>query len=545
MPAVPEKSEGEEDQNAITVSPEDTSTKKSSALLSSRLGSNRSLGNQSEDSRKQQSVPKQPRPKPRNTTVHESLKKQDTPITLAITSSVNSQTPSQTQFTTSLAIQSSTSTTKPTTQTSRLAIQSQPFVPTEKPVALTRQEPPTPTKTSINPTESISTQPVRQPITFSRPSFSPPKNQPLTFPIIQSSTQPSSQLVTQTNTKLTTEATTFPAEILVTPASPLITPIIEPKDDNVNPFTHTSTEIPFFSVRKNLTLPRFTKVHVAQKEENPEQTELPRKNLNMMPASVARRPGNRFSFTSNKDEELIVTPEELQRIVFQPFLTLPRTKTRRILTNAPSLLPIDPANSSDEHHHLFPMRIEFHDTGLTEDSSFSDSLGFKLSNSQEIQTPSRPLSEFIDLPPLSAFLTPPKHPFSIITAMKQEFPTLLESPPETETLRTSSRDTFLPGARRLPFPTPSQVNRDFFIPSAEFSLLVSEVPQNNVKERILLPNPKQSNHHQDLHGSHMTMVFPAPIEHSKMAELKLNPECPRCHPEFLKPGQCHPCVVIK
>lgn len=532
--AVPEKSEGEEQQNAITARPEkDTSTKKNkptptrttlpgSPLLSSKHSSNSSSSTQSENFRKHQSVFEQQRPQPRNTTGHESLKKLNTPSIITTTSSP------QKQFVTSLAAQSRTSASKPVTQSSSFTVKPQTLTPPKQSTTtLTRQNPTTPTRIPFTSTSPIVTQSVKPVTAPHRPSFTP---------------------TTKHSFIPTTEAAILPKKIPTTPASSTVTPNAEFTDNK--DIIHTHTEVPFFSVTKNLTLPSFPpKIHAPQGGENPIQTEQPSKGLNMMPSSVARSPGNKFSFTSHKEKEPVLTPEELQRVVFQPLLARPRTKTRRILTSAPSLLPIDPGNSSDPHHHLFPMRIEFHAPAIPEDSLSRDSLDFKLSNSQRVQTPSpllQPPSETSVSHPLSSFLSPPTHPFTPITRMKQEFPTLLEIPPETSNIRTSPRDTFLPGARRLPFPPPSQGNRDFFIPSAEFSLLVSEVPLNNVEERILNPTSEVGSHHQDHHGgSHMTMVFPAPIEPSKMEELKLNPECPRCHPEFLKPGQCHPCVVIK
>ncbi|KAK8380301.1 hypothetical protein O3P69_016721 [Scylla paramamosain] len=281
-------------------------------------------------------------------------------------------------------------------------------------------------------------------------------------------------------------------------------------------------------------------------------TEQPHTSITKKPASVARGPGNRFSFTNHREEEIALTPEDLQRIVFQPLLARPRTKTRRVLTSAPSLLPIDPANITDPHLHHFPMRIEFPDPVIPEDSSSRSSLDLKLSNSQGTQAPPHLLISPSVSPavhPLSTFLSPPTHPFTPIMRMRQEFPTPLAVPQEDHNLRTSPRETFLPGARRLPFPSSTRGNRDFFIPSTEFSelsLLVSELSPNILEEPAQNPSHSTSDHdhHHHHHGDHMTMVFPAPIEPHMMEELKLNPECPRCHPEFLKPGQCNPCVVI-
>lgn len=564
--AVPERSEGEEQQNAITVSPEeDISAKKNKAtpvrttLPGSALLSSRPSGSQSEKPKNQQPEFEQPEAQLRNTTVHESPKKLDPPITPTVTPSViNPASPTRKQFATSLPVPSSTTTSKPVSQSTRLIIKPQAFIPTKQPsTTRNRQEAATPARSSFSPPRTSVTQPVNQSttphktpfISESGQSFNSPTNQPSTSPVTQSSSPASRQPVTQATLESTTEPTVLPEAMPASPGSFITTPKTKFKDSNVEDrVIHTQTEIPFFSVTKNLTLPSSPKARVASEGESPAQTEQASTGLNMMPSSVARSPGNRFSFTSHKEEEPILTPEELQRIVFQPLLVRPRTKTRTILTNAPSLLPIDPANFSDAHHHLFPMRIEFHAPAIPEDSSSRDSLDLKLSNSQRVQTPNfllEPPSETIVSHPPSAFLSPPTHPFTPLTGMKQEFPTLLEIPPETDSLRTSPRDTFLPGARRLPFPPPSHGNRDFFIPSAEFSLLVSEVPLNNVEERIPNTNPRVNSHHQDHHGSHMTMLFPAPIEPSKMEELRLNPECPRCHPEFLKPGQCHPCVVIK
>lgn len=570
MSAVPEKSEGEEEQNTITVRPEETtSAKKSkttsphppvsgSALLSSRNGSTIPSRNESGNPRKYQPVLELPRAQSRNTTIRESLSKLDAPITLAVTPSIINSTSPRRHFATLWTAKSNTSALRADPQSDNLAIKPQALIPSKQPPTSPRRQKPTSPTTPqlLYQTTATSPQPQKQPTASTttltaptRHSFIPATSQPITSSVIQSSFQPSSQPVTQTTMKFTTAVTIPPIEVPTLPASFLSPPTAEFKDHDVgNPVTDMQTEIPFVSVRKNLTLPSSTKPHVAQEKNNLVQTEQPRKGHNMMPGSVARSPGNRFSFSSHKEREPVLTPEELQRIVFQPLLARPRTKTRRILTSAPSLLPIDPANFTDAHHHLFPMRIEFQAPSVPEDSSSRDSLDLKLSNSQSVQTPSRILetpSESTILHPLSASLSPPTRPFTSITGMKQEFPTFLEIPSEINySLRTSPRDTFLPGARRLPFPPSSQGNRDFFIPSAEFSLLVSEIPQNNVEDLIPQSNHKLNNHHQHHHGI-MTMVFPAPIEPSKMEELKLNPECPRCHPEFLKPGQCHPCVVIK
>lgn len=81
-------------------------------------------------------------------------------------------------------------------------------------------------------------------------------------------------------------------------------------------------------------------------------------------------------------------------------------------------------------------------------------------------------------------------------------------------------------------------NRDFFIPSEGLTLPAEDlsiVSENSLGE--------PHSHHTHDHD-HMTMVFPAD-PNEEFAALKLNPECPRCHPAFLKPGQCTPCVLIR
>ncbi|XP_063882832.1 mucin-2-like [Scylla paramamosain] len=454
--------------------------------------------------------------------------------------------------------QSTTSTRESTTRTQSTTPTRQSTTPTRQSTTSTRQST-TSTKQSTTPTRQLTT-PTRQSTTPTRQSTpstkqsttrtqsTTPTRRPFTFPVTQSPTR-LSQRVTAT-----IPAVQKPPSLFFTlPKTEFSTShnVEEELSTVKHSSTHTHATNSSRSTTSSFRPPSITRTHTTQAPAI--QTEQPHTSITKKPASVARGPGNRFSFTNHREEEIALTPEDLQRIVFQPLLARPRTKTRRVLTSAPSLLPIDPANITDPHLHHFPMRIEFPDPVIPEDSSSRSSLDLKLSNSQGTQAPPHLLISPSVSPavhPLSTFLSPPTHPFTPIMRMRQEFPTPLAVPQEDHNLRTSPRETFLPGARRLPFPSSTRGNRDFFIPSTEFSelsLLVSELSPNILEEPAQNPSHSTSDHdhHHHHHGDHMTMVFPAPIEPHMMEELKLNPECPRCHPEFLKPGQCNPCVVIK
>ncbi|XP_042224106.1 mucin-2-like [Homarus americanus] len=283
------------------------------------------------------------------------------------------------------------------------------------------------------------------------------------------------------------------------------------------------------------------------------QTPRPGLPFTMMPSSVARRPGNTFVFTSNSDEKTDINPIDFQSIIFRPVVMRPPSKTRTILTSSPSAdvlkLHHPPATQTDQAtqhstHTAFAMPLAPNTSpsqGSSSDSSFP-------TTPQKIRIPSiflqPPLFQSTSFN-LAPFLPPPSQSTSIIRHVKQEFPTILSTPVRNTNSRIHVSDQVIPGMMHLQFSS-SRGNRDFFIPTVGLSLPaqdLSEVDQNTLGEDSDNPDTDDHHHHGD-DGSHMTMVFPAPLE-ERMEELQLNPECPRCHPVFLRPGECHPCVLIK
>ncbi|MPC49650.1 hypothetical protein E2C01_043459 [Portunus trituberculatus] len=584
---VPGKTEGEEEQNAITVGPVgDASPRRSKGTLprTPLAGPPFPPSTTSKDASRPQLSFKQSGAIPVKGTLFKSPTKPVTPAArLAFTTTPKPSTSSRRPFAFPLTLPPNTPPSKQPF-TSPIKPQ-QSFTPPSKDSLTPVRQPsplntrPTLNKEAFNSTRQQSTTPIRKPTTqiqsttptresttriqsttptrqltsriqSTTPTRQPttPSRQPFTFPV----TQPATQL-SQKVTSTTLSVQKPPSLFFTLPKIEFSTNHNEKEEQST--VKHSSTHIQdtnsSHSTTSSFRPPSIAHTHITEAPAT--QTEQPNTSITKKPASVARGPGNRFSFTNRREEEIALTPEDLQRIVFQPLLARPRTKTRRVLTSAPSLLPIDPANITDPHLRHFPMRIEFPDPIIPEDSSSRSSLDLKLSNSQGTQAPPHLFTSPSASPavhPLSTFLSPPTHPFTPIVRMRQEFPTLLAVPQEDDNLRTSPRETFLPGARQLPFPSSTRGNRDFFIPSAEFSelsLLVSELSPNILEEPAQNPSHGTSDHddHHHHHGDHMTMVFPAPLEPHMMEKLKLNPECPRCHPEFLKPGQCNPCVVIK
>lgn len=80
----------------------------------------------------------------------------------------------------------------------------------------------------------------------------------------------------------------------------------------------------------------------------------------------------------------------------------------------------------------------------------------------------------------------------------------------------------------------SRSNRDFFIPSPG---LQPPLPDNSLSDE------KEENFDVP---HRMTMTFPnRTMPMRRHRPFKINPNCPRCHPAFLRPNECQPCVIIK
>ncbi|KAL7639310.1 UNVERIFIED_CONTAM: hypothetical protein RMT77_009799 [Armadillidium vulgare] len=137
----------------------------------------------------------------------------------------------------------------------------------------------------------------------------------------------------------------------------------------------------------------------------------------------------------------------------------------------------------------------------------------------------------LNIPSLTTILVPPPKGPVILESDHQEVRTpLIVSkifrsfglvPPQTEITPP-----------RFPFSRP---NRQFFIPSPG---LQPPLHDNSISE-------EEEKFANELHAKHkMTMTFPNSTA-IRRRPLKINPRCPRCHPAFLKPNQCQPCVIIK
>nr|XP_045616279.1 mucin-3A-like [Procambarus clarkii] len=272
-----------------------------------------------------------------------------------------------------------------------------------------------------------------------------------------------------------------------------------------------------------------------QVETSFNQTPRSKPPFTMMPGRVARRPGNKFAFTSIRNEQPPLSPKGFQGIPLRPLVVRPPSNTQTFLTTTPEVT----RTSTDQvTQHSTPgvlaAPLTFNIPPLRDFDEFRIPTTF-------LQPPSlRSISH--DFGPLQ----PPAHQNTTsIRHVNQEFPTPLFTPGRNRNSRLRPSKETVPEALHIQFS--SRGNRDFFIPTAGLSLPapdLSQVDQNNLGETPEHPDDDHHHHHHGDGGFHMTMVFPAPLE-ERMAELQLKPECPRCHPVFLRPGECHPCVLIK
>ncbi|XP_042878585.1 SH3 domain-containing protein C23A1.17-like [Penaeus japonicus] len=318
------------------------------------------------------------------------------------------------------------------------------------------------------------------------------------------------------------------------------------------------------------------------------QTTLTAPSSPMVPAFVARDPVSKFSFTSNKREDSSFDPVDLQDIVFRPLVVRPKIPNRIISTDLvppPTLkplldtaIPLDqrarqptqggftfPLNSTAsrefrlQNSHLQPPRRESSVT--LKPLEIGSNVPF---TSPNIGAPVIPQSPKLGAPaiasvPVPSILleAPPVFPIRFdfgtvapsrgqrlhthfpVVRMKQEAPTPLAS--RTGLLRPLHAPVSSVAVDSMHF-TSARGNRDFFIPSEGLTLPAEDL--SFVSGNSLGEPHNHHNHDHDHDHDHMTMVFPAD-PNEEFSALKLNPECPRCHPAFLKPGQCTPCVLIR
>lgn len=308
------------------------------------------------------------------------------------------------------------------------------------------------------------------------------------------------------------------------------------------------------------------------------QTTLTAPSSPMVPAFVARDPVSKFSFTSNREEDSSFDPIALQDIVFRPLVARPKNRTISTdLVPPPTLKPLlaaatpldqrarqsTPADFAFSPNstasggfpvlstHFQPPRRE---SDVPQTRGRESSVSFTPPKIGASVVPQSPALGAPAIPPSVLLQPPPVFPIRFdfgtvppprgqrlnpqpphVARMKQEALTPLAS--RTGLLRPLHTSGSIVPVEAMHFSS-ARGNRDFFIPSEGLTLPAEDlsiVSENSLGE--------PHSHHTHDHD-HMTMVFPAD-PNEEFAALKLNPECPRCHPAFLKPGQCTPCVLIR
>ncbi|KAF2347553.1 Chitin binding domain [Trinorchestia longiramus] len=76
----------------------------------------------------------------------------------------------------------------------------------------------------------------------------------------------------------------------------------------------------------------------------------------------------------------------------------------------------------------------------------------------------------------------------------------------------------------------------------------SSPTSNEIGKNFSLPDDTAAHSEDDSHSDHMTMIFPnaRTVNFTQtFSGLVVNPNCPECHPAFLTPGECTPCVRIR
>ncbi|XP_064104486.1 mucin-2-like [Macrobrachium nipponense] len=275
------------------------------------------------------------------------------------------------------------------------------------------------------------------------------------------------------------------------------------------------------------------------------QTPRPGTPFTMVPGIVARGTGNKFTFSSTQEKPFNAI--DFNSIIFRPLVLRPKDKKRKIFTTAPASIALDP------HHHdaSGSDQVTQHSTTtvFAAPLSANSSASSERSNNASIPAGIRVPSILLQPPPLvtvSANVPPflPAIQQTLIppVRIKQEFPTPLVTP-----VRSILRPllSIIPSSR-FQFPV-SRSNRDFFIPSPGLSLPKEEGEEEESTNPIKGTTAELQNALNESakpKKTNMTMVFPEP-RNVRLTTLEINPECPKCHPAFLRPGECTPCVLIR
>ncbi|RXG71890.1 hypothetical protein Avbf_01966 [Armadillidium vulgare] len=246
-----------------------------------------------------------------------------------------------------------------------------------------------------------------------------------------------------------------------------------------------------------------------------------------------RGSGKRIKFDQVYDNDL--NSRVINGVKFRPLLEKPKNQfiDKRNFTVPPNVFTLTSASpfydndDNDNDDNDFDYDVE---NDLESRSSPKEPIITFLIPPTVESPKDRPFGK-LNIPSLTTILVPPPKGPVILESDHQEVRTpLIVSkifrsfglvPPQTEITPP-----------RFPFSRP---NRQFFIPSPG---LQPPLHDNSISE-------EEEKFANELHAKHkMTMTFPNSTA-IRRRPLKINPRCPRCHPAFLKPNQCQPCVIIK
>lgn len=278
-------------------------------------------------------------------------------------------------------------------------------------------------------------------------------------------------------------------------------------------------------------------INFTGQRRNQSQVPPPPPVIQMLPGMVARGSGPRFGFGSTN----LVKPSPHH-------FDIPR----EILDN-PLFLELS-------RQILLP-RQRFEVDGVTPQRSNENSVGSTRvtlnprSSTSKFVFPRTNLVSFPIQPVIFNGNTTPR-PF-VMTGPRQEDITELEAkrngrqrvqpvPAHFQAPVHSNQAFFIPETRLIPpddIKIPVTVTKP--VTPSTFSSQDRQVTSNGALGQQNIFNNDQEDHSHD----HMTMIFPdtrhRPIAQGTIGGLLLNPNCPECHPAFLTPGKCTPCVRIR
>ncbi|CAL4069041.1 unnamed protein product [Meganyctiphanes norvegica] len=310
-----------------------------------------------------------------------------------------------------------------------------------------------------------------------------------------------------------------------------------------------------------------------------------------LPGNVARKPGGSFSFVQMKLNNLTITRPQLDGVVFRPIVSNSfAIKNRSSIPSFTISSTSKPLNSNLKAHPL----VTTPQSSINESDEDEDQTS-QHSTQQVLAAPLRALaipSQSLGIPVPSRLLVPPPFNFFSNNNLTGHITTIIEPPtarrkgtsltklpqsvitnPQVVNQATPGQETpltpftmkptvfrpfgisegVIPGVLHVSFQS-ARGNRDFFIPSSGLSLPDETLPAppNSLSADQDKHDHDQSDNAQHTdHGIHrigdlhMTMLFPGFSGTPVISGLVLNPQCPHCHPAFLRPGQCTPCVRIR